>query len=118
MQKTSVKPPSDAFWQVTEDVFRILSGRYRFLCRGQVSVKGKGQMLTYFLESLSHDGPLQSCSQSLECQGSPCIQTKLSHAPTASSYGVKAQNVGPGPTTSNSSILYLPSISVNVEMEV
>ncbi|KAK3516106.1 hypothetical protein QTP70_005388 [Hemibagrus guttatus] len=103
--------------QVTEDVFRLLSGHYRFLCRGQVSVKGKGQMLTYFLESLSHEGPLQSCSQSLECRESPCIQTKLSHAPAASSYGVKAQNVGPGPTSSNSSILYLPSVSVDVEME-
>ncbi|TSK58123.1 Adenylate cyclase type 1 [Bagarius yarrelli] len=104
--------------QVTEDVFRLLSGRYRFLCRGQVSVKGKGQMLTYFLESLSSEGPLQSCSQSLEHRESPCIQTKSSHVPSASSYGVKAQNVGPGPTSSNSSILYLPSISIDMEMEV
>lgn len=75
-------------------------------------------MLTYFLESWSHEGPLQSCSQSLERRGSPCIQTKLSHAPTATSYGVKTQNVGPGPTSSNNSILYLPSISIDVEMEV
>ncbi|KAB5539772.1 hypothetical protein PHYPO_G00093000 [Pangasianodon hypophthalmus] len=104
--------------QVTEDVFRLLSGHYRFLCRGQVSVKGKGQMLTYFLESWSNEGPLQSCSQSLERRGSPCIQTKLSNAPTATSYGVKAQNIGPGPTSSNNSILYLPSISVDMEMEV
>lgn len=103
---------------MTEDVFRLLSGRYHFLCRGQVSVKGKGQMLTYFLESWSHEGPLQSCSQSLEHQGSPCIQTKLSNTPGTTSYGVKAQNVGPVPTSSNNSILYLPSISVDVEMEV
>lgn len=81
-------------------------------------MKGKGQMLTYFLESLSHEQPFQSCSQSLERQASPCIQTKLSHAPSASSYGVKAQNVAPGPTSSNSSILYLPSIAVDVEIEV
>ncbi|KAF7690194.1 adenylate cyclase type 1 isoform X1 [Silurus meridionalis] len=104
--------------QVTEDVFRLLSGHYRFLCRGQVSVKGKGQMLTYFLESWSQEGLLQSCSPSLEHRGSPCIQTKLSHAPSAASYGVKAQNIGPGPTSSNNSILYLPSISVDMEMEV
>uniref|UniRef100_A0A8C6LD32 Adenylate cyclase type 1 n=1 Tax=Nothobranchius furzeri TaxID=105023 RepID=A0A8C6LD32_NOTFU len=37
--------------QVTEDVHRLINNFYNFVCRGQVSVKGKGQMLTYFLES-------------------------------------------------------------------
>lgn len=36
--------------QVTEDVFRMLSFNYDLVCRGKVSVKGKGEMLTYFLE--------------------------------------------------------------------
>ncbi|XP_016053785.1 PREDICTED: adenylate cyclase type 1 [Miniopterus natalensis] len=37
--------------QVTEEVQRLLRpGGYHFLCRGKVSVKGKGEMLTYFLE--------------------------------------------------------------------
>uniref|UniRef100_A0A671WAX3 Adenylate cyclase type 1 n=1 Tax=Sparus aurata TaxID=8175 RepID=A0A671WAX3_SPAAU len=36
--------------QVTEDVHRLIADYYNFVCRGQVSVKGKGQMLTYFLE--------------------------------------------------------------------
>ncbi|XP_023381243.1 adenylate cyclase type 1-like [Pteropus vampyrus] len=37
--------------QVTEEVHRLLRRRaYRFSCRGKVSVKGKGEMLTYFLE--------------------------------------------------------------------
>ncbi|XP_034743364.1 adenylate cyclase type 1-like isoform X2 [Etheostoma cragini] len=36
--------------QVTEDVYRLLSSNYDLVCRGQVSVKGKGEMLTYFLE--------------------------------------------------------------------
>uniref|UniRef100_A0A669BVS1 Adenylate cyclase type 1 n=1 Tax=Oreochromis niloticus TaxID=8128 RepID=A0A669BVS1_ORENI len=36
--------------QVTEDVYRLITNYYNFVCRGQVSVKGKGQMLTYFLE--------------------------------------------------------------------
>ncbi|XP_078274617.1 adenylate cyclase type 1-like isoform X1 [Rhinoraja longicauda] len=37
--------------QVTEDVHRILNKcNYEFVCRGKVSVKGKGEMLTYFLE--------------------------------------------------------------------
>ncbi|XP_032387392.1 adenylate cyclase type 1 isoform X2 [Etheostoma spectabile] len=36
--------------QVTEDVYRLLSTNYDLVCRGKVSVKGKGEMLTYFLE--------------------------------------------------------------------
>ncbi|XP_039703045.1 adenylate cyclase type 1 isoform X2 [Pteropus medius] len=37
--------------QVTEEVHRLLRRRaYHFSCRGKVSVKGKGEMLTYFLE--------------------------------------------------------------------
>ncbi|KAJ4937394.1 hypothetical protein JOQ06_001955 [Pogonophryne albipinna] len=36
--------------QVTEDVFRLLNTNYDLVCRGKVSVKGKGEMLTYFLE--------------------------------------------------------------------
>ncbi|XP_072537718.1 adenylate cyclase type 1 [Salminus brasiliensis] len=106
--------------QVTEDVFRLLSGHYRFLCRGQVSVKGKGQMLTYFLEGWSNEGSLQTRSKSLDhrVSSSPCIRTKLSPAPTVSSYGIKAPNVGRGPAPSNNSILYLPSVSVDMEKEV
>ncbi|XP_049338016.1 adenylate cyclase type 1b [Astyanax mexicanus] len=39
--------------QVTEDVNRLLQNDYDLVCRGNVSVKGKGQMLTYFLEGKS-----------------------------------------------------------------
>lgn len=36
---------------MTEEVYRLLRrGAYRFVCRGKVSVKGKGEMLIYFLE--------------------------------------------------------------------
>ncbi|OBS69569.1 hypothetical protein A6R68_01890, partial [Neotoma lepida] len=36
---------------VTEEVHRLLKRcSYQFVCRGKVSVKGKGEMLTYFLE--------------------------------------------------------------------
>lgn len=43
----------------------LRQGAYRFLCRGKVSVKGKGEMLTYFLEGRadgngSHARPLNS----------------------------------------------------------
>uniref|UniRef100_A0AAQ4RGE9 adenylate cyclase n=1 Tax=Gasterosteus aculeatus aculeatus TaxID=481459 RepID=A0AAQ4RGE9_GASAC len=37
--------------QVTEDVYRLLNNNYDLVCRGKVSVKGKGEMLTYFLEA-------------------------------------------------------------------
>uniref|UniRef100_A0A674F3W9 adenylate cyclase n=1 Tax=Salmo trutta TaxID=8032 RepID=A0A674F3W9_SALTR len=40
--------------QVTEDVYRILGDNYDLVCRGKVSVKGKGEMLTYFLEGKVH----------------------------------------------------------------
>lgn len=36
--------------QVTEDVYRLLNSNYDLVCRGKISVKGKGEMLTYFLE--------------------------------------------------------------------
>ncbi|KAM6918729.1 adenylate cyclase type 1-like isoform 1-T1 [Xenentodon cancila] len=36
--------------QVTEEVYRLLNSNYDLVCRGKISVKGKGEMLTYFLE--------------------------------------------------------------------
>ncbi|XP_056621411.1 adenylate cyclase type 1 [Triplophysa dalaica] len=98
--------------QVTEDVFRLLSGHYRFLCRGQVSVKGKGQMLTYFLEGRASQSTHHT-SKNLER-----IRTNLGSAPTVSTFGVKSNTLGQVGTTSKNSILYLPSVSVDVEMEV
>lgn len=35
---------------MTEEVNRLLHTNYDLVCRGKVSVKGKGEMLTYFLE--------------------------------------------------------------------
>lgn len=52
--------------QVTEEVQRLLRpGGYHFLCRGKVSVKGKGEMLTYFLEGRT-DGNSQTRPPNLE----------------------------------------------------
>ncbi|XP_055964263.1 adenylate cyclase type 1, partial [Sorex fumeus] len=51
--------------QVTEEVHRLLrQGVYHFVCRGKVSVKGKGEMLTYFLEGRTDGGP-QARAQAL-----------------------------------------------------
>ncbi|XP_073727840.1 adenylate cyclase type 1b [Misgurnus anguillicaudatus] len=41
--------------QVTEDIYHLLQNNYDLVCRGNVTVKGKGQMLTYFLEGKSQD---------------------------------------------------------------
>ncbi|TRY84275.1 hypothetical protein DNTS_004010 [Danionella cerebrum] len=104
--------------QVTEDVFRLLSPYFHFTCRGQVSVKGKGQMLTYFLDGRTPQGTQHMQSQGSECgASSPCIRTNLASAPAVSSYGVKSHTVG-HVNTPNNSILYLPSVSVDMEADV
>ncbi|KAL4630993.1 adenylate cyclase type 1-like [Arapaima gigas] len=80
--------------QVTEDVYRMLKGSYELVCRGKVSVKGKGEMLTYFLEgkcpgSGSISRPL---SRGLERRAHPSsranVRTKL---------GADFLSVGPAP---------------------
>uniref|UniRef100_A0A8C9RXP9 Adenylate cyclase type 1 n=1 Tax=Scleropages formosus TaxID=113540 RepID=A0A8C9RXP9_SCLFO len=50
--------------QVTEEVYRMLKGTYELVCRGKVSVKGKGEMLTYFLEGKCPDSGSGSGSMS------------------------------------------------------
>ncbi|XP_061739752.1 adenylate cyclase type 1 [Nerophis ophidion] len=110
--------------QVTEDVHRVIADHYNLVCRGQVSVKGKGQMLTYFLE-----GRRQSCgllSQPLQQACNPesrpsafahgNVRTKLSPAPTVNTYGT-VRTPSPcvaKPTTSTSTTRYLPSVPTAV----
>ncbi|XP_074492391.1 adenylate cyclase type 1 [Sebastes fasciatus] len=105
--------------QVTEEVHRILTDYYNFVCRGQVSVKGKGQMLTYFLEGRRQGGKLSQTQQqpgkaerrtNTFTGGSVC--TRLSPAPTVTTFGT-SRAPGPGvakPTTSTSTTRYLPSV--------
>ncbi|XP_070410442.1 adenylate cyclase type 1 isoform X1 [Nothobranchius furzeri] len=105
--------------QVTEDVHRLINNFYNFVCRGQVSVKGKGQMLTYFLES-RRPGSQPSQSQqhtnaerrsSTFTRASVC--TRLSPAPTVTSYSnVRTLSSSMAkPTASTSTSRYLPSVS-------
>lgn len=109
---------SDAFLlQVTEDVHRLIADYYQFVCRGQVSVKGKGQMLTYFLEGRSLQAGRSSQSQqqaerqsSAFTHGSVC--TRLSPAPSVTTFST-IRNPSPSlakPTTSTSTSRYLPSV--------
>ncbi|KAM9848335.1 adenylate cyclase type 1 isoform 2-T2 [Aulostomus maculatus] len=105
--------------QVTEDVYRLITDYYNFVCRGQVSVKGKGQMLTYFLEgrrpgsrpsqSHQHPGSAERRSSAFN-HGSVC--TRLSPAPTVTTYAT-IRTPSPctaKPTTSTSTTRYLPSV--------
>lgn len=44
--------------QVTQEVYEILAARgYRLRCRGTVDVKGKGNMVTYFLDGVGDAAP-------------------------------------------------------------
>ncbi|XP_017292594.1 adenylate cyclase type 1 isoform X2 [Kryptolebias marmoratus] len=105
--------------QVTEDVHRLINDYYIFVCRGQVSVKGKGQMLTYFLEGRRPGSrPSQSQQQHANAErrssafshGSVC--TRLSPTPTVTTYS-NIRTPSPSvarPTTSTSTTRYLPSV--------
>ena len=105
--------------QVTEDVYRLITDHYNFVCRGQVSVKGKGQMLTYFLEGRRQGSRPQAQQKPGDAQrrssafahGSVC--TRLSHAPTVAAYAaVRTSSPGVAKQTpsSTSTTRYLPSV--------
>ncbi|NWI28555.1 ADCY1 cyclase, partial [Sula dactylatra] len=107
--------------QVTEEVQRILKRcSYEFVCRGKVSVKGKGEMLTYFLEGKADGNNSQTRSLNLERKmypyGRANIQTKLGTSclsvSSAASFSVKA-GLGAGQTSAthtNQTLHYLPSV--------
>nr|XP_010967836.1 adenylate cyclase type 1 [Camelus bactrianus] len=85
--------------QVTEEVHRLLRrGAYRFVCRGKVSVKGKGEMLTYFLEGRTDGNGSQTRSMNSERKmclyGRGGFQSRLATAhppvPPAASLSVRA----------------------------
>uniref|UniRef100_A0A4W2CPL2 adenylate cyclase n=1 Tax=Bos indicus x Bos taurus TaxID=30522 RepID=A0A4W2CPL2_BOBOX len=87
--------------QVTEEVHRLLRrGSYRFVCRGKVSVKGKGEMLTYFLEGRTDGNGSQTRSLNSERKmypfGRAGLQTRLAagHPPVPPAAGLP---VGAGP---------------------
>ncbi|KAK3101048.1 hypothetical protein FSP39_000561 [Pinctada imbricata] len=51
--------------QVTEDVRMVLRDKYDFQCRGTITVKGKGEMTTYFLIGRKVPGSINQSSQRL-----------------------------------------------------
>ncbi|KAL2089399.1 hypothetical protein ACEWY4_014087 [Coilia grayii] len=104
--------------QVTEDVFRLLQGHYEFVCRGKVTVKGKGEMLTYFLEGRSQNsrGRARPRSHGDEHGSGPCVRTASSYSLRRHVHPPTAGSMTAAP--SNSSMLYLPSAAVSVPVDV
>ncbi|KAM8967029.1 adenylate cyclase type 1 [Pelodytes ibericus] len=104
--------------QVTEDVHRILKRcNYEFVCRGTVCVKGKGEMLTYFLEGKVDGINSQTRSLNLERKmypyGRANIKTNLgTSCPSVASFTIKACQDTMQATTSqaNETLRYLPSV--------
>ncbi|XP_023679533.1 adenylate cyclase type 1 [Paramormyrops kingsleyae] len=80
--------------QVTEDVYRLLRGSYVLVCRGTVSVKGKGDMLTYFLEGKSQSPGSQRPPKGLERRAHP-----PSRANVRTKLGASFLSIGATPTT-------------------
>ncbi|XP_035267967.1 adenylate cyclase type 1 isoform X1 [Anguilla anguilla] len=102
--------------QVTEDVYRTLKGSYDLVCRGKVSVKGKGEMLTYFLEGKCPGPGSHSRSKGLQRPGHPCgrpgVRTQLgTGCPSTSPATIQTTS-----TMANSAVLYLPSVSLSLSV--
>ncbi|KAL4646438.1 adenylate cyclase type 1-like [Arapaima gigas] len=105
--------------QVTEDVYRTLKVSYDLVCRGKISVKGKGEMLTYFLEGKSQGSETLGRVASQSHAAYPCgranVQTHLeASCPSVSSvasFTVRAGigTIQTGAVNSASPGMYLPS---------
>ncbi|KAM4604747.1 adenylate cyclase type 1-like [Polymixia lowei] len=108
--------------QVTEEVYRFLNSNYDLVCRGKVSVKGKGEMLTYFLEgkvqgvgTMTTSSVVRSASlaRRIHSCGKASVQTKLESVSSAASLTVHASACSAAPTpaanSSNSQATCLPS---------
>ncbi|XP_071773118.1 adenylate cyclase type 1-like [Centroberyx gerrardi] len=85
--------------QVTEDVYRLLNTNYDLVCRGKVSVKGKGEMLTYFLEgkvqgvgTVTTSSVMRSASlaRRIHSCGKASVQTKQGSVSSSASLTVHA----------------------------
>ncbi|KAJ8313922.1 hypothetical protein KUTeg_008483 [Tegillarca granosa] len=65
--------------QVTEDVYTILKDTYEFQCRGRIKVKGKGDMVTYFLLGKKGNRYIQSPTSPPFSGGTPVLSRHSSH---------------------------------------
>ncbi|XP_058485175.1 adenylate cyclase type 1-like isoform X2 [Solea solea] len=111
--------------QVTEEVYRLLNTNYDLVCRGKVSVKGKGEMLTYFLEgkvqgvgTATTSSVVRSASlaRRIHSCGKTSVPTNLGSVSSAASLTVHA-SMGSNvllnaANSSNSQVTCLPSSCV------
>uniref|UniRef100_A0A3Q2PK69 adenylate cyclase n=1 Tax=Fundulus heteroclitus TaxID=8078 RepID=A0A3Q2PK69_FUNHE len=108
--------------QVTEEVYRMLNCNYDLVCRGKVSVKGKGEMLTYFLEgkvqgigTATTSSVMRSTSlaRRIHSCGKTSVPTHLGSVSSAASLAAQASMGGNLQTStaniSNSQAACLPS---------
>ncbi|KAM3604644.1 uncharacterized protein V6R79_014249 [Siganus canaliculatus] len=108
--------------QVTEDVYRLLNTNYDLVCRGKVSVKGKGEMLTYFLEgkvqgvgTVTTSSVVRSASlaRRIHSCGKTSVPTNLGSVSSPASQTTFASNVQMNtPNSSNSQAACLHSSRV------
>ncbi|XP_048419005.2 adenylate cyclase type 1-like isoform X2 [Stegostoma tigrinum] len=104
--------------QVTEDVYRMLNkSNYELVCRGKVSVKGKGEMLTYFLEGKVNANPQISSTnlvRKLYPDGRAKLAASCPSVSSVASFTIKAGLGALQATTmqTNQSVHYLPPIPV------
>ncbi|XP_017165583.1 adenylate cyclase type 1-like isoform X1 [Poecilia reticulata] len=116
--------------QVTEEVYRMLNSNYDLVCRGKVSVKGKGEMLTYFLEgkvqgigmaTTSSVMRSTSLARRIHSCGKTSVPTHLGSVSSAASLAAQASMGGNFQTStaniSNSQATCLPSPCVLGEVE-
>ncbi|XP_072220485.1 adenylate cyclase type 1-like isoform X1 [Leuresthes tenuis] len=112
--------------QVTEEVYRLLNSNYDMVCRGKVSVKGKGEMLTYFLEgkvqgigTVTNSSVMRSASlaRRIHSCGKTSVPTNLGSVSSAASLTAHA-SMGSiqinAANSSNSQAMCLPSPCVPV----
>ncbi|XP_067330480.1 adenylate cyclase type 1-like isoform X2 [Channa argus] len=108
--------------QVTEEVYRLLNTTYDLVCRGKVSVKGKGEMLTYFLEgkvqgvgTVTTSSVMRSASlaRRIHSCGKTSVPTNLGSVSSSTSLTAHASNLQTNAAnSSNSQAACLPSSCV------
>ncbi|PWA25444.1 hypothetical protein CCH79_00005353, partial [Gambusia affinis] len=116
--------------QVTEEVYRMLNSNYDLVCRGKVSVKGKGEMLTYFLEgkvqgigTATTSSVMRSTTlaRRIHSCGKTSVPTHLGSVSSAASLAAQASMGGNFQTSSanisNTQATCLPSPCVLGEVE-
>lgn len=110
---------------MTEEVNRLLHTNYDLVCRGKVSVKGKGEMLTYFLEgkvqgvgTVTTSSVVRSASlaRRIHSCGKTSVPTNLGSISSAHASAGSSPLTNPA-SSSNSQATCLPSSCVPMVAE-